>query len=97
MSTEGERVVEASGPDAALEAAILAYLADHPRAMDTLHGIATWWVLRQLAEVEVPRVARALGSLTARGLLEQIGTGPSCRYRAREREAIAGEAAQTKP
>jgi hypothetical protein len=65
-----------------LAEAILAYLTEHPEAMDTLEGIAEWWLLRQMARVEVPRVARVLGRLTARGLVEQVGTGPSCRYRA---------------
>jgi hypothetical protein len=26
---------------------ILAYLAEHPQAMDTIEGIAEWWVRRQ--------------------------------------------------
>ncbi len=57
--------------------AILAYLAEHPRATDTLQGIAEWWVLRRLVQVEVPRV-------------EQVGAGPSPLYRAQAREAGTG-------
>jgi hypothetical protein len=83
--------------DSELDEAILAYLGEHPHATDTLQGIAEWWVLRRLVQVEVPRVARALRGMTARGLLEQVGTGPSCLYRAAARRAGTGEATQSKP
>jgi hypothetical protein len=64
-----------------LAEAILSYLADHPQAMDTLDGIAEWWILRQRVTIEVNRVARVLGRLTEQGLLECLGTGPGRRYR----------------
>ena len=32
---------------------ILAYLAEHPQAMDTLEGIAEWWLMRQHIRVTV--------------------------------------------
>jgi hypothetical protein len=87
---------ERSG-DADLGKAILAYLRERPHAMDTLEGIAEWWVLRRMTQVEVPRVARVLRRLTGRGLLEQIGTGPLCLYRARSRRGGAGAPRARKP
>jgi hypothetical protein len=63
--------------------AILQYLAERPEAMDTLDGIAEWWVRRQRLRVEIQRVARVLGRLTEDGLLECLGSGPDRRYRLR--------------
>ena len=63
---------------------ILDYLAEHPQAMDTVEGIAEWWILRHQARVVTARVARVLAQLTARGLLEKFGTGESSRYRLRQ-------------
>ncbi len=60
---------------------ILGYLAEHPRAMDTVEGIAEWWVLRQQARLALHSVACALRQLTECGVLEQVGTGPASRYR----------------
>jgi hypothetical protein len=66
-----------------LTQAILGYLAEHPGAMDTLEGIAGWWLLRQQVRTEVLRVAHVLDRLTSSGVLEEIGTGNTCRYRLR--------------
>jgi hypothetical protein len=60
---------------------ILGYLAEHPRAMDTVEGIAEWWVLRQQARLALDNVARTVHELTTSGVLEQVGTGPASRYR----------------
>ncbi len=67
--------------EAAVAEAILAYLDEHPQAMDTLEGIAEWWLLRQRVREEVGRGARVLRRLADDGLLEEVGTGPACRYR----------------
>jgi hypothetical protein len=58
----------------------LAYLAEHPDAMDTLEGIAEWWVLRQQVRVELDSLNRALLRLTAEGVLEAEGKGELARY-----------------
>ena len=63
-----------------LAAAVLQYLTEHPQAMDTLEGIAEWWIARQQIRVEVNTLARVLQRLTERGLLEASGTGESTRY-----------------
>jgi hypothetical protein len=62
---------------------LVAYLASHPHAADTLGGIAEWWLLRHEVQVAVERLARALRRLCARGIVEEVGTGPACRYRLR--------------
>ncbi len=63
-----------------LTSAVLGYLAEHPRAMDTLEGIAEWWIARQQIRVEVATLASVLRRLTERGLLEVTGSGEYARY-----------------
>ena len=60
---------------------ILGYLAEHPRAMDTVEGIAQWWIMRQQIRVTATTVARVLRQLAERGLLEEFGDGEQRRYR----------------
>jgi hypothetical protein len=59
-------------PDARLEEAILGYVRTHPDAMDTLDGIAEWWVMRHVVRVEIESVARVVARLTERGVFEVI-------------------------
>ncbi|MGH7695330.1 MAG: hypothetical protein ACRENH_10125 [Gemmatimonadaceae bacterium] len=58
--------------DTNLRALVLAYLDDHPTAMDTIDGIAEWWVLRQQIDIEVRRVSRVLALLVTEGVLEEV-------------------------
>jgi DNA-binding Lrp family transcriptional regulator len=51
--------------------------------MDTLEGIAEWWIMRQRIRVDVDRLLRALEHLTERGILERIGAIENPRYRLR--------------
>ncbi len=67
--------------DAEVERAILAYLAEHPHAADTLGGIAEWWLTRHQVRTNVQTLARVLRRMTEDGLLEEIGTGEHRRYR----------------
>jgi hypothetical protein len=64
-----------------LRRAVLAYLAEHPRAMDTLEGISAWWVRRHQIRVGVERVSRVLLELTRRGVLEEVESGEHRYYR----------------
>jgi hypothetical protein len=73
--------VTESDVDAAIAEAVLAYLAEHPNAMDTAAGIAEWWVMRQRVRVDVQAVSRVLRTLVTRGALETIGDGEQRRYR----------------
>jgi Fe2+ or Zn2+ uptake regulation protein len=63
--------------------AILGYLAEHPEAMDTPEGIAEWWLMRERVRVSVPTIMRVLHHLTESGLLDELGTGDTVRYRLR--------------
>ena len=67
--------------DEEIAEAILRYLAEHPQAMDTVEGIAQWWIMRQQMRVTTTRVTRVLCALTERGLLEELGDGEHRRYR----------------
>jgi hypothetical protein len=40
--------------------------------MDTIDGIAEWWVLRQQIDIEVRRVSRVLEMLVRDGVLEEV-------------------------
>jgi hypothetical protein len=73
--------VSDSDADAPIAEAVLAYLAEHPNAMDTAGGIAEWWVMRQRVRGDVEAVSRVLHTLVTRGALEAIGDGEQRRYR----------------
>jgi Fe2+ or Zn2+ uptake regulation protein len=60
---------------------ILAYLAEHPQAMDSVEGIAHWWITRQQIRVNVTTLTRVLRGLADRGLLEELGDEGQRRYR----------------
>jgi hypothetical protein len=63
--------------------AIRSYLAEHPGAMDTLEGIATWWLMRQQIRIDVERLDRVLHQLVEEGVLETVGPEESPRFRLR--------------
>jgi predicted transcriptional regulator len=67
-----------------LEEEVLQYLREHPHAMDTLRGIAEWWLARRRARVELATLAGVLSRLVDRGVLEEIGSGEYARYRLRQ-------------
>lgn len=60
--------------------AVLKYLAENPRASDTLEGIAEWWIMRQRVRAEVKTLAKVLHRLTKTGRLEKIGKGDRALY-----------------
>ena len=60
---------------------ILGYLAEHPRAMDTVEGIAQWWIMRQQIRVNVKTLMRVVEELAEKGLLEELGVGEQRLYR----------------
>lgn len=52
---------------------LLSYLLENPGAMDTLDGIAAWWLPRHEVRVGVEMVARALQQLEFDGVIERAG------------------------
>lgn len=48
---------------------ILAYLAEHPEAQDTLDGIVQWWLLEQKIKFQTNVVKEAIAELVGEGLL----------------------------
>jgi hypothetical protein len=65
---------------------VLAYLAEHPRAQDTLEGIVQWWLLEQEIQRRMAQVRAALAELVARGLvLERQGKDGRTYYRVNRR------------
>jgi len=51
---------------------LLEYMRENPDAMDTVTGIAEWWLPRDV-RAGIDEVARALQTLEARGLVERVG------------------------
>lgn len=63
----------ASESESDLYRAVVAYLDENPEAMDTLEGIAEWWVMRQRIRTSVSTVARVVRRLVDDGLIEEVG------------------------
>ena len=62
---------------------LIAYWDNNPSAMDTLEGIAAWWLPRHEVRVGLKQVEQALEQLEADGLIERAGdpTRPMFRLR----------------
>jgi len=72
---------ESIGREEQMREAVLQYLAEHPRAMDTLAGIAQWWLMRQHLRVEVNVLTSVLRRLAEQGLLEMSGEHENPMYK----------------
>jgi hypothetical protein len=61
---------------------ILAYLARHPEADDTVAGIAEWWLLEQELRCRTTDVRNAVAELVAQNLItERKGEDAQIHYR----------------
>ena len=61
---------------------ILAYLAEHPEAQDTLDGIIQWWLLEQKIKYQTTMVREAIAELVAEGfVLEYKSRDSQIHYR----------------
>jgi hypothetical protein len=61
---------------------ILAYLAEHPDAQDTVEGIVEWWLLEQKIKHHTAQVQEALAELVTKGLvLKHEGRDTRIHYR----------------
>lgn len=69
--------------DDALCEALLDYLREHPRGMETMEGIAEWWIPRHQVRVELASLGRALRRLERLGLIEELRVGEGLLYRLR--------------
>jgi hypothetical protein len=66
---------------------VLAYLAEHQDAQDTLEGIVEWWLLEQKIKYRTAEVKEALDELVAQSLvLERKEKGTRVRYRLNRRK-----------
>ena len=83
MDAESKNGLDDNPLDDPVCAAVRSYLAENPRAMDTLEGIVAWWLPRQQIRFDVARVSRALEVLQARGVVEAVGVGDAQWYRLR--------------
>lgn len=60
---------------------LLAYLADHPAAKDSLDGIVQWWLLERKIRQQVDLVSEVLDALVREGrLAEECGPDGTIRY-----------------
>ena len=93
MAIQVDDDVPPKRPDDATERdlyrAVLEYLGDNPDAMDTLEGIAEWWLMRQRIRTSVTSVSRVLRLLVEDGLVEELGPCEEPRYRLRREPASA--------
>jgi hypothetical protein len=64
---------------------VLSYLAENPKAEDSLEGVLQWWLLQQRIEFEMNRVKQALEELAIRNFVIEV-KGPDNRifYRINE-------------
>ena len=74
---------------------MLDYLRQHPHAMDTLEGIATWWLPRHEVRIGVELVARALATLEDDGLLERVGDTERPLFRLRPSPVQSADASES--
>jgi hypothetical protein len=65
--------IPATDHEQRIQQELLQYLLENPGAMDTLEGIAAWWLPRHEARVGVEHVARALARLETEGIIERTG------------------------
>lgn len=64
-----------------IERDVMAYLAGHPDAQDTLEGIAEWWLLEQRIKHEIGAVREALTNLVRAGSIQKVNRKNMLHYR----------------
>ena len=60
---------------------LMDYLESCPNAMDTLDGIAGFWLTRQRVRTRIPVLLTLLEEMVAEGVLESVASGDQKRYR----------------
>ncbi|HEX3436594.1 MAG TPA: hypothetical protein VHT24_07475 [Pseudacidobacterium sp.] len=69
-----------------LAGAVMEYLSNHPRSMDTAEGIAEWWIPATNRPVNLAHLQCVLDHLTEQGVLERVGSGKHAHYRAKREQ-----------
>jgi len=64
-----------------MERAVIEYLRECPESVESFRGIAEWWLLRRELRINVESLGRVLTRLTAKGVLETLGSGERRQYR----------------
>jgi Fe2+ or Zn2+ uptake regulation protein len=57
---------------AEIQAILLGYLEEHPKAEDTLSGIQEWWLLRRMGQYSPECVQRAVEQLVEAGFIQTV-------------------------
>ena len=65
---------------------ILAYLAEHPDAQDTLEGIVQWWLLERKIRYQTNIVKEILDDLVLQGLVRKHEVRNSATFYQRQSE-----------
>ena len=66
-----------------LAEAVINYLNEHPNAMDSVQGIADWWLSPREYRLDLGMLSRVLQRLTNEGKLEKIDSTEGPLYRRR--------------
>jgi hypothetical protein len=67
--------------DTTFAKSVMEYLQKHPQAMDTVDGIAEWWIAGEESRIDLRMLGRVLEELTRQGFLERIEVAESTHYR----------------
>jgi hypothetical protein len=80
MHEQPRESVDCWWSEADISQAVVDYLAEHPQAMETLEGIAEWWIMRLQVRVNVELLEKVLYQMTEEGVLERVGRGERALY-----------------
>ena len=67
--------------DSALAKTVMEYLQRHPQAMDSVEGIAKWWIAGEGSRFNLRQLGGVLDELTKQGFLERIEVAEMTHYR----------------
>jgi hypothetical protein len=67
----------------AVAEAVKEYVRRHPESMDTVEGIAEWWIPGRVRHPTLQVLKKVLDRLTAEGVLNRVQRGERAHYRAR--------------
>jgi len=59
---------------------IMEYLIEHPHAMDTAEGVASWWIRAEGLRADLATTRRVLERLAGTGYLVKIGEGAQAHF-----------------